>query len=158
MYDTAVITYSDVLGNDQAVSVFAANPILQAAGNIHRTVILNGGTMTAAAAAVFGAMALNLLFQQNRVAGSLVIKNAVNSLGGPIAPWMIRPGLDRMRINDLPSVDAFGAYNDVPFNRMECTGSSDGYSTTLEVGSGQNLVETLQSRLNASAVLAAQGG
>jgi hypothetical protein len=63
MYNKAIITYTNVDGNDRAVTVTADNPVLDIA-DINRTVVLNGGTMTSASAEVFGAMALDLLYQQ----------------------------------------------------------------------------------------------
>lgn len=157
MYNEAVISYTNVDGTDGAVVVTADNPILDQVG-LSRTVELNGGTMTPAAAAVFGAMALDLLYTQGRVSGSVTITTAINSLSGPMPAWLLKPGIDRLRIVDLPSVDAFGAYNDLPLTRMECSGSTSGFSTSLEVGAGADLVETLQARLTAASVLAAQGG
>lgn len=157
-YNQAVVTFTQVDGTDGAVTVTMDNPILDQAGIPVRTVILNGGTMTPATAAVFGAETLALLYAQGRVAGSVQIDTAITGGGGLMPGWLLKPGIDRLRIGDLPSFDAFGAYNDVPLSRMEFSGSSAGFLTSLEVGSGGNLVETLQARLAASTALAAQGG
>lgn len=156
MYDTAIINYTSIEGLKRSVTVTADNPVLDLAG-VHRTVELNGGTMTSAAASTFGQIALNLLYTQARVAGSIVIPGVIDNRG-PYPAWLLKPGIDRLRIIDLPSTDAFGIYNDVPLTRMECSGSTDGFKTSLEVGQGGNLVETLQSRLTAVATLAGQGG
>jgi hypothetical protein len=121
-------------------------------------VILNGGTMTAATATAFGQIALILLLQQGRVSGSVEISTAIDGPVGPKAPWLLKAGIDRLRIADLPSQDAWGEYNDVPLTRVECSVSDSGISTSLEVGTGADLVETLQARLSAAATLAGQGG
>lgn len=156
MYDTAVITFSDPSGISRAVSVFVDNPVLDVAG-IHRSVVLNGGTMLAVDAQIFGAIALDLLYTQTRVAGSIDIGVAIDSLAGPMPAWLLKPGIDRLRVIDLPSTDAFGAYNDIPISRMECSGGTDGFKTNLAVGTGGNLVESLQSRLTAAGTVGLQG-
>jgi hypothetical protein len=156
MYDTAVITFNDPSGISRAVTVTADNPVLDAAG-IHRSVVLNGGMMLAADAEIFGAMALDLLYTQTRVAGSIDIGVAIDSLAGPMPAWLLKPGIDRLRVIDLPSTDAFGVYSDIPIQRMECRGGTDGFKTSLAVGSGANLVESLQSRLTAAATVGLQG-
>lgn len=156
MYDTAVITFSDPSGISRAVTVTTDNPVLDVAG-IHRSVVLNGGTMLAADAQLFGLMALDLLYTQTRVAGSIDIGVAIDSLAGPMPAWLLKPGIDRLRVIDLPTTDAFGAYNDIPISRMECRGGADGFKTSLAVGTGANLVESLQSRLTAAATVGLQG-
>lgn len=153
-YDTAVITYNDVSGVSRQVTVTQANPILDIAG-IHRTVQFNGGTMTAATASVFGLQALSLLYTQGRVAGTVTISGPID---GPAPAWLLKAGIDRLRIGDIPSLDAWGTLNDFPISRVETTGGTDGFKTMIELGSGGNLVETLQSRLSAASVMAAQGG
>lgn len=157
MYNQVVITYTDVDGTSRAVTAQADNPVLDVTG-ISRTAVLNGGTMTAADAEVFGEMALDLLYNQARVSGTVEISGTIDGLSGPMAPWMLKAGLNRLRIGDLPSVDAWGALSDVPISRVETSASSKGVTTTIEVGSGGDLVETLQSRLAAAGTLAAQGG
>jgi hypothetical protein len=157
-FNKAVITYSNVDGTNGAVTVTADNPILDQAGITSRTLTLNGGTMTPATAAQFGAMALAYTYSEARVAGSVQIEQAIGGPAGPLAPWMLKPGIDRLRIGDLPSFDAWGAYSDVPLTRMEFSGSSSGFSTSLEVGLGASMVETLNARLAAATALSGVGG
>lgn len=157
-YNQAVVSYTDIAGAQQAVIVAADNPVLDQAGIPLRTLILSGGTMTAATAAVFGAQALQLTNVQDRVSGSIDIIAPIGNPNGPMAPWMLKAGIDRLRIGDLPSTDAFGAYNDVPINRVECSLSTSGVTASVEVGSGANLVESVQARLTAATFLSAQGG
>jgi len=114
--------------------------------------------MTAATASVFGAIVLSLSNVQARVAGSIEIAGPVDGGGGPMPAWLLKAGIDRLRIGDMPCTDAFGQMNDVPISRVECSVSSSGMTTNVEVGSGGNLVETLNARLAAASTLAAQGG
>jgi hypothetical protein len=155
-YNAAVVNYQQVDGTPGSVTVTADNPILDQAGITSRTVIFNGGLMTPATAQLFGQEALAMVNAQARVAGTIELTAAID---GPGAPWLLKPGIDRVRVVDLPSTDAFGAYNDVPFSRMECSVSSSGITTSLEVGlGGASLVEVLQARLQAATQLAGNGG
>lgn len=157
-YNQATITFTDVTGVEGAVTVGLDNPILDAAGIAERTVTFDGGLMNPATAALFGVEALTILSFQARVAGSADIITPIDGPSGPMPAWLLKAGIDRLRIGDLPSTDAFGAFNDVPISRVECSGSSSGFNTSVEIGTGADLVETLQSRLNSATALAGQGG
>lgn len=157
-YNACVVNYTDPAGVQQAVSVTVDNPILDQAGISSRTLILSAGTMTSATAALYGAEALALTYATARVAGSVQIDQAIDGPNGPGPAWLLKPGIDRLRIGDLPSFDAWGAYNDLPLQRMEFSGSSSGLSVSLEVGQGASLVETLNARLASATFLAGQGG
>jgi hypothetical protein len=157
LYDKAVVTYTTVEGVSGFAEAKIDNPLLDQAG-IHRTAELSGGTMTPAAAETFAKQALELLYAQARIAGSIQISTTIDGPSGPTAPWLLKSGIDRLRIGDLPSTDAFGQYNDLPITRVECSGSESGLTTSIEVGQGAYLLEALQARLAAAATLAAQGG
>jgi hypothetical protein len=157
-FNIAVVNFSDVAGVQQSVTVTADNPILDEAGIASRALVLNGGTMTPATAAVFGGEALAITNIQARVAGSADIVSPIDGPSGPMAPWMLRPGIDRLRIGDAPSTDAFGQMSDYPITRVESSISSSGITVSVELGSGANLVETLNARLAAATALAGNGG
>lgn len=157
-YNQAEVNFTTVAGTNGSVTVTLDNPILDQAGIASRTVIFSGGTMTPASAAVFGLEALAILNAQQRVAGTADIISAIDAPPGPSPAWLLKSGIDRLRIGDLPSTDAFGSMNDVPISRVECSVSTGGMMTSVEFGSGANLVETLQARLSAATVLAGQGG
>lgn len=147
LYDTAVVAYTDTTGVQRSVTVTMTNPLLQAAGMSGRTIPVNGGTMTPASAQSFGQLMLTLLLLQARVAGSATISGTISSTTGTIPAWMLKSGLDRLRIIDLPGGDAWGTYNDVPVTRVEASGSETGITTTVELGTGADLTETLQAQL-----------
>lgn len=158
-YNTAKVTYTEAAGNAGVVTVTVPNPILEAAGIPDRTLPLTLGTSTKAAAEAYGIIALELLQDQARVVGSATVKEPIHRIGGgETAPWLLKSGIDRLRIPDLPSFDVWGIYNDLPISRVECSGGADGYSTSIEFGLGPNLMETLTARLQQSAVLAMVGG
>lgn len=159
LYDTAVVTYTDVVGIQRSVTVTAPNPRLTAAGLSGRTIELTAGTMDSAAATTFGSTVLALLYQQARIAGSGVLLGKVGRPAaapnvpaseptGDIPAYMLKAGLDRLRVTDLPgSIDAWGSESEAPISRVECAIGSDGIKTTVELGTGANLIETLQARL-----------
>lgn len=155
-YNQAVVTWTNVDGTQGAVTVTVDNPILDQAGIPSRTVVFQGGTMTPATAALFGAEALALTNAQARVAGTADIIAAID--GGVRPAWDLRAGIDRLRIGDTPSVDAWGGASDYPITRVETSISSSGFTVSVELGSGAQLVETLQARLASATALAAQGG
>ena len=157
-FNKCVVTYTDAAGTAGAVTVTMDNPILDQAGIASRTLPISAGTMDAPTAALYGQEALAFTYQSARVAGSIQIDQPIDTGGGPGPAWLLKPGIDRIRIGDLPSTDAFGTYNDLPISRMEFSGSSAGFSTSLEVGSGANLVETLNARIQSATFLAGQGG
>ena len=157
-YDQCVVSFSQVDGTQGAAIVTADNPILDQAGIPTRTLVLQGGTMTPATAAGFGAMALQLTNVQGRVSGSADVIYPIDGPSGPMAPWLLKSGIDRLRIGDLPCTDAWGAMNDLPISRVEASLSPSGINTSVELGSGADLVEMLQARLTAATTLAQQGG
>lgn len=158
MYDTAQVAYTDVAGVAQAIIVQLANPYLARVG-AHRTIDLQAGTMTSVAATAYGVMVLALMQQQARIAGSAVFTGPVKTAGGTPKPaFMLRSGIDRLRIGDLPGSDAFGTHNDFSVSRVECRIGGDGIQTTVELGTGANLVETLTSRLQEAAQTVGSGG
>ena len=154
-YNTAVVNYTDAAGTSQSVTVTADNPILDAAGIPTRTVIFQGGTMVAATAALFAAEALALTNTQARVAGTANFISPID--GGVRAAWTLRAGVDRIRFADTPATDAWGAMNDYPISRVEATIGSNGITANVELGTGANLIESLQARLAAATALAGQG-
>lgn len=155
-FDKCVVTFTDVAGVDGAATVTIDNPILDQAGIPSRTLVLNGGTMDQASAALFAAEALALTNSQARVSGSADVIAAIN--GGTRPAWMLKAGIDRLRIMDVPSVDAFGSLSDFPIKRVECSLSPEGWKTSVELGLGASLVESLQARLAAATALSANGG
>ena len=157
MYNKAAIEYTNIDGTQGTAEASFANPVLEAVG-LNRAVNLNIGTSTPAAAEVFAKQALELLYSQARVAGTATISSSIDGPAGPMPAWLLKAGIDRLRVGDLPSTDAFGKYNDMPITRVECSGSESGFTTTIEFGVGGSFIDSLQSRLGAAATLAAQGG
>lgn len=147
LYDKAEVTYTEAEGLSRVVTVTLDNPQLDAI-ELHQTLPLNMGTGTQASSEAFGKIVLALLQDQGRVTGTAQISQPIHALSGsPMAPWMLRAGIDRLRIPDLPSADVWGEYNDLPISRVECSATDTGLSTTVSFGRGPNLVEELTAQL-----------
>lgn len=154
-YNIAQVSYSNAAGIEEAIRVSVDNRILDAAEITERTIPLNLGTSTPAAAEAYGVIALQLLQAQARVVGSATLGETVNRrTGGETPAWLLKAGIDRLRIPDLPSTDVWGVYNELPITRVECSGSANGIDTSIEFGQGPNLLEQLTSELAQAAVLA----
>lgn len=154
LYDSASVTYTEVGGAERSVVVSKPNPTLEEVG-LHREVVLPFGTGTKAAAEDWGLVQLDLLADQARTAGSATITDLIHDLSGGDKPaWMLRAGLDRLRVVDLPCRDAWGEHNDLPISRVECSGGSGGLTTSVEFGKGVNLIETLAAQLSANVTAA----
>lgn len=150
LYDSAKVTYTEPGGVERSVEVSKSNPALEAA-SLHRQVNLSFGTGTKEAAEVWGLIQLDLLADQARMTGTASITDLIHSMGGAQKPaWMLRAGLDRLRIPDLPCSDVWGEHNDLPITRVECSGSSTGLTTSVEFGNSVNLIETLAAQLQAN--------
>jgi hypothetical protein len=168
LYDSAKVTYTEPAGIERSVEVKLDNPVLDAAG-LHRQVALSLGTGTKAAAESWGLIQLALLADKAKRIGSATLTEPIhgipnyftaftrdaapnNATSADRAPWMLRAGIDRLRVIDLPATDAWGEHNDLPIVRVECSGSSTGITTTVEFGLGVNLIETLAAQLQANLV------
>jgi hypothetical protein len=155
LYDKALVSYSEAAGLTRTVEVSLDNPQLDAI-NLHQTISLNMGVGTQASAEGYGKIVLALLQDQARVTGTAQIAQPIHSLtGDPKAPWMLRAGLDRLAIPDLPASDVWGEYNDLPISRVECSATDTGISTTVSFGRGPNLVEELTAQLERATEVAA---
>jgi hypothetical protein len=154
LYDTIVVTYTNPqFSRTEFVTVTSTNPLLAAARQTGRTLPVNGGTMTPARAADHGALMLALLLLQARVAGQATLINTVQTPRGELPPFLLKAGLDRLRITDLPGADVAGTYSNMPIKRVECMLSDDSIETHVEIGTGADLIETLQARLDEVATI-----
>jgi hypothetical protein len=165
LYNTCQVTYTDPAGTGGMVTVTLPSAQLSEAGIATRTLPLNMGVGSAAAATTFGLMALALSQISARAAGQATLPVAVRLPGGGSKPaCLLRPGLDRLRIVDLvdggPLFDRANTRRDVfRISRCETTVGKDGIpSTRVELDSGSNLLETLQARLTLAAGIVGAGG
>lgn len=150
MFDSAIVTFTEPSGEERSVEVKRPNPALEANG-LHRQAPLNFGQGSQASAEAWGQVQLALLEDQARMTGSASLAEPIHELNGTAkAPWMLRAGLDRLRIPDLPCSDVWGEHNDLPITRVECTGGEKGLVTNVEFGMGPNLIETLAAQLQAN--------
>lgn len=164
LYSQAQVTYTDTAGQPGVVTVTLANAQLNEAGIATRTLLLNMGIGSVAAATTFGNFALALSQNSARAAGQATLPASVRLPNGGSKPaHLLRPGIDRLRITDLvdggPLLDVGTVRRDVfRISRTETTVSKDGTcSTRVELDSGANLLETLQARLSLAAGVVGSG-
>lgn len=135
LYNRCVVTYTDVTGKEGSVEITEAegekiapgSAGLLAAAGISRTLEVNAGVSTEESAKELGELQLILYEQRARVTGTATITAAIHDIGGADMPaWMLKAGIDLLRVPDLPCSDVWGAYNDLPISRVECTGGDPG--------------------------------
>lgn len=150
LYDSARVTYTEPGGVERSLEVSLSNPALEEAA-LHRQVNLSLGAGTKKSAEDWGLLQLRLLADQARMTGSASLVEPARTMSGvEMAPWLLKAGLDRLRIPDLPCSDVWGERNDLPITRVECSGSGSGITTNVEFGLGGNLIETLAAQLQAN--------
>jgi hypothetical protein len=161
LYDTAIVSYSDVAGASNHVTVTLPNPILAEAGVSGRTLTLNLGIGSAASATTFGMFALRLGLRTARGGGSAILPQYVSTPGGMQKPsCLLKAGRDRIRITDLPdngpSLETdTRRFDTFHVSRVEVTVDAAGVpQTRVEFDGGADLMEVLQARLAVAATLA----
>lgn len=164
LYNQCDVTFVDAAGTAGMATVTLANAQLNEAAIATRTLLLDIGLGSQAAAAAFGAYALALSQIAARAAGQATLPVSVRLPGGGSKPaCLIRPGIDRLRIVDLqdggPLLDLGTVRRDVfRISRAETTAAQDGsLSTVVELDSGADLIATLQARLALTASVVGAG-
>lgn len=162
LYTSATITYQDAAGTQGLITVTLPNYLLNAVG-IGRTTTLDLGISSATAAKVFASFVLQILFAQARTAGSVTLPKKIRDAGGaPLAAYRLKSGIDRIRINDLPTraglITPFDS-DSFRISRQESNidTTSGEVTTRVELDAGPNLIETLQARLAIGSTLAGLG-
>jgi hypothetical protein len=164
LYDVCEVTFTDAAGTAGIATAALPNPALAEAGIATRTLQLDMGLATQASATVFAAFALALSMVAARAAGTATLPTSVRLVGGGSKPaCLLRPGIDRLRITDLPDAgnlfDVGTDRRDVfRISRIESTAAQDGtVSSVAELDNGANLLETLQARLAIAASVVGSG-
>jgi hypothetical protein len=151
LYDTVNVTWQDTAGTQHITTRTRAVADLDDS----RTLDIDMGLADTASAAAFGDFVLLLSQMNARATGSAVMRGNVLTPSGPMPAMLLRPGLDRLGIPDLPDLPLFGgSRREFIVKRVESTASREGVSTTAELGTGANLIETLQARIELATALA----
>ncbi len=164
LYDVCEVAFTDAAGTAGLATVKLPNPLLYEAGIASRTLQLSLSLSSPAAAQTYGLFALALSQVAARAAGTVTLPVSVRLANGGSKPAvLLRPGLDRLRITDLPDAgnlfDQGTNRRDVfRISRVESTAARDGSTSTVaELDNGANLLETLQARLSLAAAIVGQG-
>jgi hypothetical protein len=163
LYDTCIVTYTDVTGITRSATVTLSNPLLEQAGLSGKVLDLSIGTSTAARAQDQGTAALALAQTVQRGGGSAVFTRDVGTAGGGTKhPCLLRSGRDRLRITDLPDSGPVNTidtrrYDTFHIRRVETTITRGQIpSTRVEFDDGADLLEVLQARLAVAATISGQ--
>lgn len=146
------IAYQDPTGKRRFATGTAVVPELTALG-LKRTLTLELGTSTSGAAALMVAVVAAMLAEQSgRVAGSGSVRGCVQTPAGPKPALLLRAGLDRFGVPDLPPSGSLLASGDNEFHvkRVETTVGREGPVTQVELGAGADLLEVLSARVESS--------
>ena len=159
VYDTAIVSYSDPAGSSGFATVVLPHPLLLPGES--RTIDLDMGVGSLAAATAFGTFALRLSQQSARGGGSATLPSMIALPGGGFKPSsLLRAGRDRIRILDLRDAGALlqsdlRGLDTFLIRRVETTIHPDGTpETRIEFDGGADLMEVLNARLAEAAVLA----
>lgn len=156
LYDRARVSWTDTGGRSHTTLRTLPSSELAEAVPAGRTVPIDMGVSTLAAAQTFGDFVLALSQRKARAAGSVTLTGQVDTPNGPRPACLLRPGLDCLRVTDLPDLPFLGARYDFQIQRTETTAGRDGVQTTAELGTGADLIEVLQARLALSTERAAR--
>lgn len=154
-FSKAHVTYTDGAGSVQSTTVTRTSRVLDR--QTDRTLQLDAGLTTLAAAQVFGLDVLTLTDIANRASGSLELPDEVFLPNGGTKPApLLRAGVDRLRVNGLSSGPLYRDPGDTfRISRISCDVQADGsVRTTAEVDSGADLVEVLNARISQAALIA----
>lgn len=151
LYDTAKVSYTDAAGSTHVVTRTRATSELQEAISTGRTIDLDLGPGTETQAETYGDFVLALSERAARAAGNGTLTGDVQTDSGEKPAYLLQSGLDRLRIADLPGLPLFDEQrNEFAVKRMNVTVGREGISTNVELGTGADLPEVLQARLQAA--------
>lgn len=159
LFDTAVIKYTDESGTSRSVTRTATITELVNAGLSPKTVEINGGTLTQAAAQTLGDTALAFFGGFAPARGSLTLKgNASHYQRGDIPAHFMRADGSNIQVRDiLPSTTAL-ALDSTPDRRstfpikrvsVDCSGAVP--VTTVDLDQSNDRLTQLQARLGVTA-------
>lgn len=157
LYNVARVAYTEA-GAERTLTRTITVPELEDIDGrrLERTLPIDLGEGDASSAAVFGDFMLLLAQRNARAAGSGTMRGDVElPRGGRKPAYLLRSGLDRLLIADLPDVP--DAYRDFAVKRVDTTVGREGVASTVELGRGAELEETLQARLALATEVAAFG-
>lgn len=145
LYDQVRVNYQDSTGASRAAYAERSNDELNRLGT-HRLLPLDGGLLGPTSAARFADFALRLSAVLGSAAGQMELTGRVQTAGGTKPAYMLRPGIDRIRVTDYPDI-GLGDAADFHVKRIEARVGQDGIRTSAELGTGADLLEVLQAQL-----------
>jgi hypothetical protein len=160
-HNVARVSYRDGAGTESVAVVTRPNSRMP--DGLTRFTSYDIGVGSAAAASAFGLFALALEEQQARGAGSVTLPHTVITDSGPMGAHLLKAGVDRLRIANLPNSGPVVAADNRRFDTFRISRISTQWSdtgtptTTAELDAGSNLIEVIQARLQAASQLVGVG-
>lgn len=152
LYDQCVVTYTDPAGKPATATWTLPVPELADLG-LTRTLQAQLGTMTQTAALTVAYLLLAGHAQDSTAAGTATLRGTIDTATGRRPTHMLRPGLDRLRITDLPGGGAFDASGGFHLRRTTTTIGKDGTRTEAELDAGGGLLDLITARLSETATV-----
>lgn len=148
LYNQASVSFTDGDGTPRTVTVTRSVAELDEAG-LTRTLPVNLGEGRQAAAESYAGFLLALSERSARASGTADLSLPVGVPGGGRKPaYLLRAGIDKLRVTDLPNLPMFESGRDeFHIKRVDATVGRGGIRTKLELGLGADLIEVLHARL-----------
>lgn len=144
LYNVINVSYRDTAGA-AGVAVCSRSIAALDEYDITRTLYMDMGLATATTATAFGNIVLAISERNASSTGSFTTKLPVMRRGGDVPAFMLRPGIDRLKITDL-TADGDGQ-TEMIVKHIAASVDSSGISTQVELGRGADLIEAMQARL-----------
>lgn len=144
LYNVAKVAYRDPAGSSGVATCTRTIGALDEPG-ITRTLFTDIGIGTSGSATAFGNLVLAISERNAATTGSFATRLPMICEGGDTPAFMLRPGIDRLKITDL-TADGDGQ-TEMIIKRVTASVNTQGVSTQVEMGRGADLIEALQSRL-----------
>lgn len=146
LYDTVQVSWSDSAGTRHTTERTTTVDELAETDIAGRVLGVDIGLSSEAAAQTYGDYVLALQRGQARASGDVQLPGGVDTASGVKPAALLKAGLDRLTINDLPAtgpiLDGVGRVS-FHVRRVGVTANRDGVRTTVELDSGANLIEAL---------------
>jgi hypothetical protein len=158
LYDRALVSYQDPVDGERVVEVERPNAEMTRLGISGKTMTANAGTASTADAYTYGLFQLAIAELKARAAGNVTLLEDVSLPDGGSKPaGLLRPGIDLLRITDLPDTPLLEGSADYQLKQTTVTGGRDGIKTDIQLGTGADYAEVLQARLDAATEQALNG-
>lgn len=159
LFDTVVVNYQDESGTAKTVTRTRTSPDLVAAGASPKTLVLDAGVLSPAAAQTLGDVSLALAGAFAPARGSVRIDGRVRHIDrGDVPAFYMKADGSNLQVPDILPSNTMLALDDspdrrttFPIKRVAHDAGGDVVSTTVELDQSNDSLTQLQNRLDAAA-------